>query len=75
MKGKAEERHNTFIISKVICVKGCFNSYKWWKSYMISTFCTEVTSTYSTTPSEPFCPGTIIGTKCFKWQLSIRNAL
>ena len=42
---------------------------------MISTFCTEVAPTYSTTPSEPFCPQTKILAKCFKCQLSIKNTL
>ena len=32
-------------------------SYNLWKFYMISTFCTKVARTYTTTPSEPFVHG------------------
>ena len=46
------------LIPKLICEKGCYNSNNLWKCYMISTFYTEVASTYSITPSEPFCPRT-----------------
>ena len=40
---------------------------------VISTFYTEAASTYSTTPSEPFCPQTKIGAKYSKWQLLIKT--
>ena len=73
MKGEIKDRHNTLIYSKVVCAKGCSNSYNLWKFYMISTFYTEVASTYSTTPSEPFCPWTKIEAKCSKWQLLIKT--
>ena len=46
-----------WFIGKVICVKGCSNSYDLWKFYMIGTFYFEVVSTYSTTPPEPLRPG------------------
>ena len=58
-----------WFIQKVICGKCCSSSYNLWKLYMISTFYIEVASTYSTTPSELFCPRTKIGAKCSKWQL------
>ena len=71
MKGDIKDKDNPLIILKEVCAKGCSNSYNLWKFYMISTFYTEVASTYSTTPSEPFCPRTKIGPKCSKLQLLI----
>ena len=73
MKGEIRDRHNNWFIPKVICSKGCSNSYNLWKFYMISTCYTEVASTCSTTPSEAFCPRTTIGAKCSKWQLLIKT--
>ena len=31
MKEEMKDKHNTFTYSKVICTKGCFNSYNLWK--------------------------------------------
>ena len=73
MEGEIKDRHNTLLIPKVIRAKGCSSSYNLWKCYVISTFYTEVASTYSTTPYEPFCPRTKKGTKCSKWLLLIKT--
>ena len=43
-----------WFIWKVIGAKGCYDSCILWKFYMISTFCTEMASTYSTAPSKLF---------------------
>ena len=69
-RGKIKDRRNTLIYSKSNLCKRLYNL---WKFYMISTFCTKVASTYSTTPSEPFCPRTKIGANCSKWQLLIKT--
>ena len=66
MEGEIKDRHNALINFKSNLCKVCSNSYNLLKFYMISTFYTEVASTYSTTPSEPFCPRTKIGAKCCK---------
>ena len=52
-----KDRHNTVVyFSKIISVKACSNNYIFGKFGMISTFCIEMASNFSTTPSEPFCP-------------------
>ena len=73
MEGEIKDKHNTLFIPKVIRAKGCSSSYNLWKCYVIGTFYTEVASTYSTTPYEPFCPRTKKGTKCSKWLVLIKT--